>query len=216
MRIGRLSGSAALFAVLIPGVGLGLMAWRHLSSDEPRVAADTPPVAPKAPPVSPSGPGPSDEWATYEHAKTDITIEYPAQWRVEPRPEGSIAGHLYAPDQPVHLFVTAFIGGQSLEEFAKSKFEAQPETFRGAGPAKKMEGPGWQGLLQEADDINEGRKHETRRVVLCAVHGDLYAALALYLEPKEFTPKQAYYERLFSSLRFTGKVAQPSPPAHHH
>lgn len=205
MRIGRLSGSAVLFAVLIPGVGLGVMAWRLLSSDEPRVAADTPPVAPL-----------SDEWATYEHAKTDITIEYPALWRVDPRLEGSIAGHLSAPDEAVHLFVTAFIGGQSLEEFAKSKFEAQPETFRGAGPAKKMEGPGWQGLVQEADDIREGRKDQTRRVVLCAVHGDLHVALALYLDPKEFTPKQAYYERLFSSLRFTGKVAQPSPRAHHH
>jgi hypothetical protein len=213
-RIGRRSGSAVVFAVVLLGVGLTVLLWRPVSSDAPQVSADPSPVGADTPPVS-SAPD-AEAWATYQHAKTDITIEYPAHWSVGARPEGSIAGHLAAADRPVHLYVTAFIGASSLEDFARSKFEAQPDIFRAAGPAKTMEGPGWRGLLQEADDIREGRPEETRRVVLCAVHDDLYVALALYLNPAELTPKRQYYERLFTSLRFTGKEAPRTPAVHQH
>jgi hypothetical protein len=192
---------------------------RPVSSDEPPSPAPAKPAAgPESPAAAPSTAATprTDGWATYQHAKTDVTLEYPAHWIVGNRTEGSIAGHLRAPDQALHFYVTAFIGASGLEEFAKAKFESQPEIFRAAGPAKPMEGPGWKGLIQEADDTREGRPVETRRIVLCAVHGELFVALSLYAEQKELTQKREYYDRLFTSLRFTGVEAPRHPPGHQH
>lgn len=93
----------------------------------------------------------------------------------------------------------------SLDEFAKLKLGVQSDIFRPGRPVRpvrRMQGPGWNGLLQEADDVRPDRKGNTRRVVLCANHNDPYVSLSLYLDPQELTPKQKYYERLFTSLRF--------------
>ena len=90
----------------------------------------------------------------------------------------------------------------SLDEFAKLKLGVQSDIFGPVGPVSTMQGPGWNGLLQEADDVRPDRKGNTRRVVLCANHNDPYVSLSLYLDPQELTPKQKYYERLFTSLRF--------------
>lgn len=157
-------------------------------------------------------PTPEPAWVHYRHKKVDFGLDHPADWSVE-RPEGSIAGHLSDPRRPVHLFVTAFLmNGGSLERFAEMKFGAQPEIFGAAGSARRLQGPGWEGLLQEAEDVRPGRTEDTRRVLLCARHDDVYVSLALYLERREFTARRDYYERLFTSLRFGGGAPPPSQP----
>jgi hypothetical protein len=141
-------------------------------------------------------------WVTYSHEKADISFEHPAGWEVRPG-QGSILAHLSHAEPPVHLVVAAFYMREgSLEDFAKLKLDAQRDIFRPVGPSRKIQGPGWEGLLQDADDIRPGRTENTRRVVLCANHKDRYVSLSLYLDPREFTPRQKYYERVFTSLRF--------------
>lgn len=141
-------------------------------------------------------------WVKYRHTNASFSLEHPPNWRVE-RAEGSISTHLSHPKEPVHLFVAAFIMNEgALDEFAKSKFGVQSDFFGPVGPARKMQGPGWNGLLQEADHVGPDRKESTRRVVLCANHDNLYVSLSLYLDHQDLASRQKYYERLLTSLRF--------------
>ena len=65
-----------------------------------------------------------------------------------------------------------------------------------------MEGPGWKGLVQEAETVEtEGGKHASR-LMLGAGHGHRYVSLTLYLEPDELKQNGKDYERIFTSLRF--------------
>ena len=141
-------------------------------------------------------------WTRYRYADTDFTFEYPAEW--QPRKGGgSNAAHLSHPELRAHVVAAAFrMSEGSLEEFARLKLGAQSEVFDPSGPFRKVEGPGWNGLIQETDDARPDRGENTRRVVLFANHGDLYVSLSLYVDPQEFVPRQKYYERLFTSVRF--------------
>jgi hypothetical protein len=142
-----------------------------------------------------------DGWVRYRHEVAGFSLEYPADWSVE-RPNASTV-HFAHPSKPVHLFASAFdMAEGALDRFAELKFAVQPEVFRALGPTKKMEGSGWNGLVQEAETLEtEGGKH-ARRLMLCAAHGERYVSLTLYLDSDELTHNGKEYERILASLRF--------------
>ena len=174
-------------------------------------------------PARPAGP-PVEEaleeapWVTYRHKNADFTLEHPADWKEESG-KGAISIHFAHPRAPVHLFVAAFILSEgSFQEFASMKFGVQPEIFGPVGSVRTLDGPGWTGLVQEAVDIRPERKDDTRRLMLCTGHGDLYVSLTLYADPQELEARRQYYERIFTSLRFVapGDAPAPSQDPHKH
>ncbi len=141
-------------------------------------------------------------WVRYHHATAGFSLEHPGDWKVD-RPKESVAVHMAHPTKAVHLFVAGFdMDAGFLRQFADMKFSAQADLFRALGSARQMDGPGWQGLVQEAETIRtEGGKH-ARRLMLCAGRNSRYVSLTLYLEPDELAENGTYYERIFTSLRF--------------
>jgi len=195
MRSGQLIGPMALVAMMTQG-----------------------PAGPPSPPGPPGPPVEEAPWVTYRHKNADFTLEHPADWKEESG-QGAISIHFAHPRAPVHLFVAPFVLSEgSLEEFAKMKFGVQPEIFGPVGSVRTLDGPGWTGLVQEAVDIRPDRKDDTRRLMLCAGHGDLYVSLTLYADPQEPEARRQYFERIFTSLRFVapGDAPPPGPAPHRH
>ncbi len=128
-------------------------------------------------------------------------LEYPRNWAVR-REDGFV--HLSPKRRSVHLMVAAFTNPDAtLEQFAETKLTAQADTFPASGPRIPTRGRNWAGIRHESDDIRPERESNTRRVVVCAGHGDLYVTVSLYLNPKEFEADRATYERILNSLEFT-------------
>lgn len=147
-------------------------------------------------------PAPTEGWVRYRHETGGFSLEHPAGWTVN-RPKQSVSIHIAHPTKATHLFVSAFdMAAGSLEEFAEMKFAVQAELFRVLGPTRTMEGPGWKGLVQEAETLEApGGKH-ARRLMLCACHEHRYVSLTLYLDSDELAQNGKEYERIFTSLRF--------------
>jgi hypothetical protein len=163
-----------------------------------------------------SPPAEEPPWVTYYHKNAGFSIEHPGDW-TEESDKGAISVHFAHPQAPVHLFVAAFVMGEgSLEEFARLKFGVQPEIFEPVGSERKLAGPGWTGLVQEAADKRPGHKDETRRLMLCAGHGDLYVSLTLFADADQLEGKRQYYERIFTSLHFLEPGESPPPGQDHH
>ncbi len=147
-------------------------------------------------------PAEAGEWVRYRHDTAGFSVERPADWKEE-RSKATGSVHFAHPSKAVHLFVSAFdMAEGSLETFAEVKFAVQSEMFRALGSNRKMEGPGWNGLIQEAETLEvQGGKH-ARRLMLCAAHAKRYVSLTLYMDEGELTENAKDYERIFSSLRF--------------
>ena len=138
-----------------------------------------------------------ERWAAYRH-RAGFSLQCPAHWRVEDE-DGYF--HFSPRLGFAHLFVSAFtapIG--ALREFAMLKFGAHSELFRACEPPRPVEGPGWTGLFEQADDVRAEREGATRRMVLCASGGTLYVSLSLYLDSDDFVQRRRHYETIFSSL----------------
>jgi hypothetical protein len=191
MALGRLWISATLLAALAQAPAPDPHAHHH------------------APPPAQGG------WVRYQHGSAGFSLEHPADWTVV-SDKAAVATHIAHPTKAVHLFASAFtMPAGTLKDFAEAKFGVQPELFKPLGPARSLDGAGWNGLVQDAE-ANEGAEHARRRI-LCAQHGNLYVSLALYVDPKEIPGQEEVYERIFSSLRFADTAAppagSPSPPA---
>ncbi len=141
-------------------------------------------------------------WVRYRHATGGFSVEHPADWRPE-RPKMTVSIHIAHPTKAVHLFAAAFdMPEGSLESFAEMKFAVQGELFKALGPVRPLTGPGWNGLVQEAETLEtQGGKH-ARRLMLCAVHENRYVSLTLFLESDELAQNGGDYERILGSLRF--------------
>jgi hypothetical protein len=146
------------------------------------------------PPVS------TQKWTTHVSREGGFAFDYPQEWRFE-RGEGHL--HAFDRNDSVHLFVSGFKKpGESLEAFARLRFGVQADLFTRIETPHGVAGDGWQGLLEEADDLTPSRKENTRRVLLCAKRNDLFVTVALYLEPQEWAKRRTQYDRIFESLRF--------------
>jgi hypothetical protein len=150
----------------------------------------------KQPPAEAGG------WVRFRHDTAGFSVEHPADWKEE-RSKASGSVHFAHPSKAVHLFASAFdMAEGSLEKFAELKFAVQSEMFKAQGSNRRMEGPGWNGLVQEAETLEvQGGKH-ARRLMLCAAHAERYVSLTLYMDEDELTENAKDYERIFSSLRF--------------
>lgn len=139
----------------------------------------------------------AEKWATLKFG-AGLSIEHPATWRSEEE-DGAI--HVSPKGESVHVYLSVFeLPGATLQDFAEVKFTAD-ENFTSRGPAREVEGPGWTGLIEEADDSRLTRKEDTRRVVLCAARGSLFISVSLYLDPKEYEARMSRYSRLMASLK---------------
>ena len=148
-----------------------------------------------------------DGWIRYEHKTGGFSLEHPPDWRVG-RTKGVLSIQISHPSKPAHIFAAAFqMPEGSLQEFAVQRFAVQSELFNVVGPPRPVEGPGWTGLMQDAD-TSEGGQHARRRI-LCARHDAGYVSLTLYVDPKELAEHEPEYARLFSSLRFSELPKQP-------
>lgn len=149
-------------------------------------------------------------WAIYRHKTAGFSFEHPAAWSVVSEKAG-VSIHISHPTKAIHLFAAAFTMPEgTLQAFADQKFPVQREIFKPLGPPHSIEGEGWHGLVEDADAAEGGEK--ARRRMLCAQHGDLFVSLTLYIDPSELAGPDGDYERAFSSLRFDGGAADPSPP----
>jgi hypothetical protein len=154
-------------------------------------------------------------WVRYRHQTAGFSFEHPADWAEDKR-KFAVSIRISHPTKPVHVFASAFrMPDSTLRDFAEQKFAVQPELFKPLGPARAMDGPGWSGLVQDAEATQGGDR--VRRRILCAKREGLYVSLALYLDPKELAAPDVDYERLFTSLRFDAGAAPPAPsPVPHH
>jgi hypothetical protein len=197
MAVGRLGAATVMLATLVQEPG-------------PQAPAPPDPHAHHRAAPAPAEGG----WVRYRHQVLGFSLEHPGDWTVS-NEKAAVSIHLAHPAKPVHLYVSAFMMREgTLQEFADLKFGVQPEVFKPIGTVRALEGPGWTGLVQDAETPqDEGR---TRRRILCARHGGLYMSLALYLDAKELAAPDMDYERLFTSLRFDAGPPTPAPPGTPH
>jgi hypothetical protein len=147
-------------------------------------------------------PAAAGTWVRYRHETAGFSLEHPADWKVG-NPNAGISVHLSHPTKAVHLFASAFdMAEGSLQKFAELKFGVQPELFKAVGPTRTLDGPGWNGLVQEAETLEIQHGKHARRLMLCAGHASRYVSLTIYLDDDELTQNGKEYERILASLRF--------------